>query len=67
MNGNENVLCNSDVSLPLLKVLTDNSFDSIVITDTSKEGKIMHANKAFKKLTGQYPADVIVKTTRILQ
>jgi PAS domain S-box-containing protein len=67
MIGNENVLGNSDLSLPLLKVLAENSFDSILITDASKEGKIIYANKAFKKLTGHDPADVIGKTPRILQ
>lgn len=53
--------------LALLQVLADNSFDSVLITDASSEGKIIYANKAFKKLTGHDPAAVIGKTPRILQ
>lgn len=67
MITNEDVLTNAGLSLPLLKVLAENSFDSILITDNSKEGNIIFANKAFKKLTGYDPADVIGKTPRILQ
>ena len=64
---NGNVLASEGLSLPLLKVLADNSFDSILITDNTKEGKIVYANKAFKKLTGHDPAEVLGKTPRILQ
>ena len=64
---NANVLASEGLSLPLLKVLADNSFDSILITDNTKEGKIVYANKAFKKLTGHDPAEVLGKTPRILQ
>ena len=53
--------------LQLLQVLSENSFDSVLITDASFEGKIIYANKAFKKLTGYEPASVIGKTPRILQ
>ncbi len=67
MIDNEDVLASAGLSLPLLKVLAENSFDSILITDNSKEGNIIYANKAFKKLTGHDPADVIGKTPRILQ
>ncbi|MFT6438016.1 MAG: PAS domain S-box-containing protein, partial [Candidatus Azotimanducaceae bacterium] len=42
----------ADSSLTMLKVLAENSFDSILITDATTEGKIIYANKAFKKLTG---------------
>jgi PAS domain S-box-containing protein len=63
----KNVLSDKTAGLPLLKVLAENSFDSILITDTSKEGKIIFANKAFKKLTGYSPAEAIGKTPRILQ
>ena len=63
----ENVLASAGLSLPLLKVLVENSFDSILITDNSTEGKIVYANKAFKKLTGHDPSDVIGLTPRILQ
>ena len=62
-----NVLASEGLSLPLLKVLADNSFDSILITDNTKEGKIVYANKAFKKLTGHDPVEVLGKTPRILQ
>lgn len=54
-------------SAALLQVLADNSFDSVLITDASAEGRIVYANKAFKKLTGHDPAAVIGKTPRILQ
>ncbi len=62
-----NILATPGLSLPLLKVLAENSFDSILITDNSKEGKILYANKAFKKLTGHDPSEVIGMTPRILQ
>jgi PAS domain S-box-containing protein len=53
--------------LTLLKLLADNSFDSILVTDATAKGRIVYANKAFKKLTGHDPADVIGKDPRILQ
>jgi PAS domain S-box-containing protein len=55
------------VGLSVLKALADNSFDSVLITDTTKAGKIIYANKAFKALTGHDPASVIGKSPRILQ
>ena len=64
---NANVLASEGLSLPLLKVLAENSFDSILITDNTKEGKIVYANKAFKKLTGHDPVEVLGQTPRILQ
>jgi len=63
----EKSLGKTETSLALLKVLTANSFDSILITDATASGKITYANKAFKKLTGHDPSDVIGKTPRILQ
>lgn len=57
----------TETNLALFKVLSENSFDSILITDATKAGKIIYANKAFKKLTGHETADVIGKTPRILQ
>ena len=63
----EKILQQADVSLKLLKVLLENSFDSILITDATVSGKIVYANKAFKKLTGYDPSEVIGKTPRILQ
>ena len=43
------------------------SFDSILITDSSPEGKIIYANNAFSQLTG-YPVDEVVgKAPKILQ
>jgi PAS domain S-box-containing protein len=53
--------------LTMLKLLADNSFDSILVTDASARGRIIYANKAFKKLTGHDPADVIGKDPRMLQ
>jgi PAS domain S-box-containing protein len=63
----ETSLGKAETSLALLKVLAENSFDSILITDATAKGKIIYANKAFKTLTGHAPADVIGKTPRILQ
>jgi len=63
----ETTLGNTETSLTLLKVLADNSFDSILITDATASGKITYGNRAFKKLTGHDPAEVIGKTPRILQ
>jgi PAS domain S-box-containing protein len=54
-------------SIALLKVLAENSFDSVLITDATPRGKIIYANKAFRKLTGHEPASVIGETPRILQ
>ena len=53
--------------LTLLKLLADNSFDSILVTDASAKGRIVYANKAFKKLTGYDPSEVIGKDPRLLQ
>ena len=63
----EKSLGKTETSLALLKVLAANSFDSILITDATASGKITYANKAFKKLTGHDPSEVIGKTPRILQ
>ena len=63
----DKTLDNTEVSLNLLKVLAENSFDSILITDATAKGKITYANKAFKKLTGHDPSEVVGKTPRILQ
>ena len=63
----ETSLGSTETSVALLKVLAANSFDSILITDATASGKITYANKAFKKLTGHDPSDVIGKTPRILQ
>ena len=63
----ETSLGKPETSLALLKVLAANSFDSILITDATASGKITYANKAFKKLTGHDPSEVIGKTPRILQ
>ncbi|KKC31469.1 histidine kinase [Devosia psychrophila] len=57
----------ADGGLALLQVLAENSFDSILITEASAEGKIIYANDAFEKLTGHEPSSVIGKTPRILQ
>lgn len=68
MAGSLNKVMGGEVGgLALLQVLADNSFDSVLITDASLDGKIIYANKAFKKLTGHDPAAVIGKTPRILQ
>lgn len=63
----EKLMIGADGGLALLQVLVENSFDSILITDSSTEGKIIYANEAFEKLTGHDPSSVIGKTPRILQ
>ena len=63
----DKALGNAEVSLNMLRVLAENSFDSILITDATAKGKITYANKAFKKLTGHDPSEVVGKTPRILQ
>jgi len=57
----------TETSLATLKVVMENSFDSILITDATAKGKVIYANKAFKKLTGYDSSEVIGKTPRILQ
>jgi len=63
----EKLMNGVDGGLSLLQVLVENSFDSVLITDASAEGKITYANKAFKKLSGYDPSEVIGKTPRLLQ
>jgi PAS domain S-box-containing protein len=63
----EKILNSSESALTLLQVLAENSFDSILVTDASAAGKIVYANKAFKKLTGHDPVEVLGQTPRILQ
>ena len=63
----EGFLGSSETNVTLLKVIAENSFDSILMTDATSKGKIVYANKAFKKLTGHDPLEVIGKTPRILQ
>ena len=60
-------LSDVDTSVAYLKAAASNSFDSILITDASRQGKIIYANPAFKKLTGHEPKSVIGKTPKILQ
>jgi PAS domain S-box-containing protein len=57
----------TETSLEMLKVLMENSFDSILITDATTEGEVIYANKAFQKLTGYDPSEIIGQTPRILQ
>ena len=63
----ETAFVDIETRLAMLRVLSDNSFDSILITDATVQGKILYANKAFKNLTGHDPSEVIGKTPRILQ
>jgi PAS domain S-box-containing protein len=63
----EQLMNGADGGLALLQVLAENSFDSILVTESSAEGKIIYANDAFEKLTGHDPSSVIGKTPRILQ
>ncbi len=63
----EKVLRDTNLSLKVLQLLSETSYDSILITDATQGAKIVYANKAFKKLTGYAPTEVIGKTPRILQ
>ena len=63
----EKVLRDTNLSLKILQLLSETSYDSILITDATQGAKIVYANKAFKKLTGYAPTEVIGKTPRILQ
>ena len=64
---NENLLRSPETNLALLRVLAENSFDSILMTDSTNEGTIIYANPAFETLTGFSRTEVIGKTPRILQ
>ena len=66
-NKFEKLMNGFDGGLSLLKVLVENSFDSVLITDASAEGKITYVNKSFKNLTGYDPSEIVGKTPRILQ
>ena len=61
------VFQNVDISLSVLQVVASNSYDSIRITDATKDAKIIYANKAFTTLTGYDQSEVIGKTPKILQ
>ena len=63
----EKIFQDVDISLNVLRVLASNSYDSILITDATKDAKIIYANKAFKALTGYDLSEVIGKTPKILQ
>lgn len=63
----DKVLDDDKATVALLKVLGDNSFDSILVTDATAAGKIIYANNAFKKLTGYSREEAIGQTPRILQ
>ena len=62
-----NIMQSASISVPLMKALAENSFDSILITDATENGNIIYANDAFSKLTGYDPAEAIGKSPRILQ
>jgi PAS domain S-box-containing protein len=63
----DKVLQDPNMNIQALKALAENSFDSILITDATNRTKILYANKAFKKLTGYSPDEVLGKTPKILQ
>jgi PAS domain S-box-containing protein len=66
-NGIDALIGSKETNLVLLKVLAENSFDSILITDATENGNISYANPAFETLTGFNRTEVIGKTPRILQ
>ena len=57
----------TETSLATLKVLVENSFDSILITEPTPAGEVIYANKAFTTLTGYESDEIIGKNPRILQ
>ena len=57
----EKLMSGDDGGLALLPVLAENNYDFLEITDASGEGKIIYANKSFKKLTGHDPFEIIGK------
>ena len=63
----EKILNDEQFSLSFLKILLENSYDSIIITDCTEDTSIIYANKAFSKLTGYESSEVIGKTPKILQ
>jgi len=50
----EKLMNGADGGLAFLQVFAENSFDSVPITDSWAENKIIYANKFFNKLTGHY-------------
>ncbi len=63
----EEILNNEQFSLSFLKVLLENSYDSIIITDCTEDTLIIYVNQAFSRLTGYESSEVIGKTPKILQ
>ena len=63
----EKILNNEQFSLSFLKVLLENSYDSIIITDCTEDTSIIYVNKGFNRLTGYESSEVIGKTPKILQ
>ena len=63
----EKILNDEQFSISFLKILLENSYDSILITDCTEDTSIIYANKAFNTLTGYKSSEVIGKTPKILQ
>lgn len=63
----EKILNDDQFSLSFLKILLENSYDSIIITDCTEDTSIIYANKAFSRLTGYESSEVIGKSPKILQ
>ena len=63
----EKILNDEQFSLSFLKILLENSYDSIIITDCTEDTSIIYANKAFSRLTGYESSEVLGKSPKILQ
>ncbi len=63
----EKILNDEQFNLSFLKILLENSYDSIIITDCTEHTSIIYANKAFNRLTGYESSEVIGKSPKILQ
>jgi PAS domain S-box-containing protein len=61
------LLPTTEAALNLLELLLDKSYDSILITDSAKDQKIIYCNAAFEQLTGYTAAEMIGKSPKLLQ
>ena len=51
-----------DFGFKVLQVLAENSYASTLVTNATRDGKVIYANKAFKTLTVYDPHEAIGKT-----
>jgi PAS domain S-box-containing protein len=61
------LLPTTEAALNLLELLLDRSYDSILITDSARDQRIIYCNAAFEQLTGYTAAEMIGKSPKLLQ